>query len=47
MIGFYFLKFEVFKFYTLKFKQDLGTVLRYCSLGSIFKILSCEFFLKG
>ena len=25
-------------------EQDLGTVLRYCSLGSLFKILPCVFF---
>ena len=27
--------------------QDLGTVLRYCSLGLSFKILSYEFFHMG
>ena len=28
-------------------EQDLGTVLKYCSLYSPFKILSCGFFLIG
>ena len=30
-----------------KIEQDLGTVFRCNSLGSLFKILSCEFFFMG
>ena len=38
---------DIYRISNFPYEQDLGTVFKYCFLDSLFKILSCGYFLMG